>query len=166
MQLLQKITICYKFFGQFLNIIRENIVFSLKWVDDLRRRQKRKKYFKCKKYDIIKLQKEKAKMDKQKLKPTFNYLITTKEKTYMGYYFPSDDENNITIYDIEFKKLISIPWHEISEIEEWDSRLTPIYRDQIDYWIEILTYWEKRAELPEEEQSIDEILDTIFLWRW
>lgn len=105
-------------------------------------------------------------MNKQELKPTFNYLITTKEKTYMGYYFPSDDENNITIYDIEFRKLIHIPWNEINEIEEWDSRLTPIYRDQINYWIEVLTYWEKRAELPEEEQSIDEILDEVFLWRW
>ena len=105
-------------------------------------------------------------MNKQKLKPTFNYLITTKEKTYMGYYMPSDDENNITIYDIVVRKLIHIPWNEVSEIEEWGSRLTPIYRDQINYWIEVLTYWEKRAELPEEEQSIDEILDEVFLWRW
>ena len=105
-------------------------------------------------------------MEKQKLKPTFNYLITTEEKTYMGYYFPSDDENNITIYDLAFQKLINIPWDKMNQIEEWDSRLTPVYRDQVNYWVEILTYFEKKAELPEEEQSIDDILDTIFLWRW
>lgn len=105
-------------------------------------------------------------MEKQKLKPRFNYLIRTEEETYVGYYLPSDDENNVTIYDLALKKLINIPWVKINQIKEEDARLMPIYRDQIDYWIEILRYWQNRAELPEEEQALENMFNTIYLWRW